>query len=384
MKNIAVFGSTGSIGRQTLSVCAAHKDAFKVHTLVFGANHELGAEQIAEFSPEAVGVFNEEAAQIIRERFPKLGIVSGEAVWELAAGEKIDIVVNGVSGFNGIFPLVSALKAGKRVALANKESVVCAGDLVRKAIAEGGGEILPVDSEQSAIFQCLSAGRREDVKSLILTASGGAFRELPKERLEFVTPEMAMNHPTWSMGRKITIDSATLFNKGLEVMEAAFLFEAKAEEISVLIHPQSVVHSMVEYKDGSVIAQLSVPDMRLAIQYAMTYPERIPSPAEPLELSKLSGLTFFEPDRERFPALDMAYSALNEGGSAPVAYNSGNEVAVERFIKGELRFTEIADCVSYSIGRTGKSAVTDMETLLEADAAARRYAGEFKPCEMMR
>ena len=379
MKNIAVFGSTGSIGRQTLSVCEKHGDAFKVHTLVFGSNHELGIKQINEFRPSTVGVFDEHAAGIVRESFPGLNVVSGSAVWELAADPIIDIVVNGVSGFNGTFPLLAALKAGKRTALANKESVVCAGGLVRWALKEGGGEIIPVDSEQSAIFQCLAAGRRQDVKRLILTASGGAFRDMPKNELERVTPEMAMKHPTWSMGRKITIDSATLFNKGLEVMEAAFLFNAAADDISVLIHPQSIVHSMVEYADNSVIAQMSVPDMRLAIQYAMTYPERCESPAAPLELSKLSGLTFFEPDTERFPALPLAYRALRIGGAAPVAYNSGNEVAVERFIKGELRFTDIPGCVVYAMDRIGGAEITDTESLLECDHEVRRYAREYVP-----
>ena len=359
-----------------LSVCAKHPERFCVHTIVFGSNTELGIAQAKEFSPRVIGVFDASSSALIRERFPETEVVSGEAVWELAAREEIDSVVNGVSGFSGVFPLLSALKAGKTVALANKESVVCAGDLVREALASGGGKILPVDSEQSAIFQCLSAGRRCDVKSLILTASGGAFRDLPLEQLPFVTPEMAMKHPNWSMGRKITIDSATMFNKGLEVMEAAFLFDMGADGIRVLIHPQSVVHSMVEYNDNSVIAQLSVPDMRLAIQYALTYPERIESPAAELDLAS-GPITFSEPDPVRFPALPMAYAALRKGGSLPVAYNSGNEVAVERFVSGELPFTGIAPCVEYALERIPQMRINNMEELLFCDAEARRLASEF-------
>ena len=378
MKRLAVFGSTGSIGRQTLSVCVHHTEAFCIHALVFGSNIELGIEQIKEFSPRVVGVFDEDAAGMVKEAFPDIEVVSGKAVWDIAALDGVDTVVNGVSGFNGTFPLINALKAGKTVALANKESVVCAGSLVRRAMAEGGGAILPVDSEQSAIFQSLASGRHEDVKRLILTASGGAFRETPADQLYSVTPEMAMKHPNWNMGRKITIDSATLFNKGLEVMEAAFLFNASPDEISVLIHPQSIVHSMVEYNDGSVIAQLSVPDMRLAIQYALTYPERIASPVSPLDLAKLSELTFFEPDPERFPALPMAYEALRKGGSLPIAYNSGNEAAVERFIRGELRFTEIPDCVAYAMNNIDDMEISDMDELLYCDSMARRLANEYR------
>ena len=243
----------------------------------------------------------------------------------------------------------------------------------------GGGSIVPVDSEQSAIFQCLSAGRREDVSSLILTASGGAFRGFTRDELAEVTPEMAMKHPNWNMGRKITIDSATLFNKGLEVMEAAFLFEMPYDRIRVLIHPQSIVHSMVEYFDCSVIAQLSVPDMRVAIQYALTYPERFVSPATPLDLAACGSLTFEEPDTELFPALELAYHAGRAGGTLPVAYNSANEAAVERFVKGDIGFLDIADCVGYAMLSMPNYEITDMASLLNADAEARRLANAFRP-----
>ena len=377
MKNIAVFGSTGSIGSQALSVCSFHRDEFSVYAVVFGSNYELGVKQIEGFDPKIIGVFDEKTAERVRDAFPEKKVFSGKNVWDIAGYSEVDLVVNGVSGFSGTFPLLTALNAGKTVALANKESVVCAGCLVRKAVKDGGGVILPVDSEQSAIFQCLASGRRRDVKRLILTASGGAFRDLPLEKLKDVTPQMAMKHPTWTMGRKITIDSATLFNKGLEVMEAAFLFDSDADHIDVLIHPQSVVHSMVEFEDSSVIAQLSVPDMRLAIQYAMTYPERTASPVKSLDLSEISGLTFSKPDFTRFSALGLAYQALRAGGSLPVAYNSGNEVAVDRFVRGDLRFTDIADCVEYAMRRIDKIDITDMDSLLYADSEARRLAGEF-------
>ena len=376
-KQIAVFGSTGSIGKQTLSVCQAHRDLFAAKALVFGSNVELGAAQIREFDPEIIGVFDIESAGTIAEMFPEKTVLAGSDVWSIAAFDSIDSVVNGVSGFDGVFPLINALRAGKEVALANKESVVCAGGLVHKAQEEGGGVILPVDSEQSAIFQCLAAGRKADVSSIILTASGGAFRDFSMDELANVTPEMAMKHPTWSMGKKITIDSATLFNKGLEIMEAAFLFNMDADHIKVLIHPQSVVHSMVEFEDSSVIAQLSVPDMRLAIQYALTFPERIESPVARLKLSEYAGLTFREPDTKRVPALDMAYEALRAGLSMPVAYNSGNEVAVKRFTEGDIKFTEIPDCVCYTMNNIEKIQINSMDELLYCDAQARRLASEY-------
>ena len=379
MKKIAVFGSTGSIGEQTLSVCEKHPGLFCVHTIVFGSNTEKGIAQIKKFRPDLVGVFDEASAKIVAEACPGVTVVSGSEVWSLAAQAEVDTVVNGVSGFNGIFPLIAALEAGKAVALANKESVVCAGGLVRNAMRRGGGSIVPVDSEQSAIFQCLSAGRREDVSSLILTASGGAFRGFTRDELAEVTPEMAMKHPNWNMGRKITIDSATLFNKGLEVMEAAFLFEMPYDRIRVLIHPQSIVHSMVEYFDCSVIAQLSVPDMRVAIQYALTYPERFVSPATPLDLAACGSLTFEEPDTELFPALELAYHAGRAGGTLPVAYNSANEAAVERFVKGDIGFLDIADCVGYAMLSMPNYEITDMASLLNADAEARRLANAFRP-----
>lgn len=377
MKNIAVFGSTGSIGTQALSVAAFHKDEFSVKVIAANKNIELVEKQIEEFSPEYVGIYDEMTAVELKKRRPDCEIVSGDEVNELCALPEIDTVVNGVSGFAGLFPLLSSLKAGKTVALANKESIVCAHQIVNAALESCGGRILPVDSEQSALFQCLAAGRREDVKSLILTASGGMFRDLTAEQLAHVTPEMALHHPTWSMGKKITIDSSSLFNKGLELMEAGWLFNFSPDEIRIFIHPQSIVHSMVEYKDGAVIAQLAKPDMRLAIQYALTYPARLPSQLGGVSPALLSGLTFFEPDTVRFPAIGLAYEAFREGNSLPIAYNSANEIAVERFIKGEFSFTEIAECVMYAMERIERIEAASVEDVLYLDGEARRLAREF-------
>ena len=379
MKNIAVFGSTGSIGTQALSVAAFHKDEFSVKVIAANRNIDLVEKQIDEFSPEVVGIYDEAAAAELKKRRPSCEIVSGDEVNELCALSVIDTVVNGVSGFSGLFPLLSALKAGKTVALANKESIVCAHKIVNAALENCGGRILPVDSEQSALFQCLSAGRREDVKSLILTASGGMFRDFTERQLEGVTPEMALHHPTWSMGKKITIDSSSLFNKGLEVMEAGWLFDFSPDDIRIFIHPQSIVHSMVEYADGSVIAQLAKPDMRLAIQYALTYPARLPSQLGGVSPALLSGLTFFEPDTARFPAVELAYTAFRDGNSLPIAYNSANEVAVDRFIQGELGFTEIAECVRYAMERIERMKVASTDEVLYLDGEARRLAHAFAP-----
>lgn len=377
LKNIAVFGSTGSIGTQALSVAAFHKNRLKVKAIAARSSVGLVAEQIRAFRPEYVGMYDEAAAKEIAALFPEVEVVSGEEVNMLAALPEIDTVVNGVSGFAGLFPLLSALKAGKTVALANKESIVCGHRIVDRTLEESGGRILPVDSEQSAVFQCLTAGRREDVKRLILTASGGMFRDFSAEELQKVTPEMAMKHPTWSMGKKITVDSSSMFNKGLEIMEAGWLFGFGPDEVDVFIHPQSIVHSMVEYADGAIVAQLAKPDMRLAIQYALTYPERLASQLAPSNPAALSGLTFSEPDTARFPAIPLAYEAFREGESLPIAYNSGNESAVAAFLEGRIGFTAIADCVKYTMDRIPKVKIGSVSDILYLDEEARRLAAEY-------
>ena len=377
MKNIAVFGSTGSIGRQTLSVAKFHKDRFRVKVLAANSNTELIAQQIREFNPETVGLHDEKAAKKIASEFPGIKVVSADEVNTLAALPDIDTVVNGVSGFSGLMPLLYALKAGKTVALANKESIVCGHALVNETLKKYGGKILPVDSEQSAIFQCLAGGRKSDVKKLILTASGGMFRDFTEEQLEKVTPEMALKHPTWSMGRKITVDSSSLFNKGLEIMEAGWLFDIKPDSVEVLIHPQSVVHSMVEFKDNAVLAQLSLPDMRLAIQYALTYPERCETELDELDLAKLASLTFYKPDTARFPAIPLAYEAFRDGNTLPIAFNSANEAAVSLFLEKRIGFTQIAKAVEYAMKRISRGKILSVSDILMLDAEARTLAREF-------
>ena len=372
-KHIAVLGSTGSIGTQALDVIR-HDERFHCFALAAGSNTELLNEQIAEFSPKYVGIADADSAHLVNTRGAEL-FAGSDAAELIAALNDVDIVVNGISGFCGTAPLISALNAKKTVALANKESIVCAHAIVDEALKRGGA-ILPVDSEQSAIFQCLAAGRKCDVKRLILTASGGAFRDKSIAELKNVTPEQACAHPTWSMGRKITIDSASLFNKGLEIMEASYLFGIPGERISVLVHPESIVHSMVEYTDGCNMAQLSRPDMRLAIQYALTYPERTPGEFGRLRLEDMGKISFYAPDTDKFPAIPMAYEALREGGNLPIVYNGANEAAVDMFIRGKIRFDEIADVVEYALHRADRGNILSLEDIIKTDRQARKLAFE--------
>lgn len=374
MKKIVLLGSTGSIGEQTLSVCRAAPDQFEVLALCAGHDTKTLLSQAAEFQPRYIGLADDGAelasngAEMVRGE---------DAAAVLAALPEADLVVNAISGFAGMRPLLSALEAGKSVALANKESIVCAHTLVWDALARRGGEILPVDSEQSAIFQCLAACgemRQKEINRLILTASGGPFRTFTAEALSAVTPDMALQHPTWRMGRKITLDSATLFNKGLEVMESAYLFHM--ERVDVIIHPESIVHSMVEFVDGSVMAQLSKPDMRYAIAYALTYPAREPLGFGRLDLASVGKLTFEKPDAAKFPALELAYAALSEGEVLPVVYNGANEAAAEMFLQGEIGFTDIAKCVDYAMAHAPAGAVRSILDIMEIDACARALARE--------
>ena len=369
MKNVAILGSTGSIGRQALDVVKAHPDLFALYGVSAYSSEAAFLALVEEARPQ-VAVFSRPV--------PDTDVRWGEqALLDLAADPQVDVVVLAISGIAALKPLLSALRAGKRVAIANKESLVCGGDLVKEALRQGGGELLPVDSEQSAIFQCLQNGRRDEVEKLILTASGGPFFRKQREELRDITPAEAVKHPTWSMGRKISLDSATLMNKGLEVMEAARLFDFPGERIDVVIHPQSVVHSMVEYRDGTVMANLSNADMRLPIQYAMTWPERVPSPAKPLKLWEHPDLTFYKPDMARFPALKMAYDCLQAGGGCPVVYNGANERAAELFFDGQLGFLEIEESVAYALDRFTNRPMRDLSDILAADGEARRLVDEF-------
>ena len=375
MKKVAVLGCTGSIGKQTLDVIRANPNEFQAIAICAGRDAERVAAQAAEFKPEYIAMADEAAADKLKSMGVKGKILSGpDASCVMASLEEADIIVNGISGYSGMKPLLAALKAGKPVALANKESIVCAHGLVNEALKLHGGKIIPVDSEQSAIFQCLAAGQHSEIDRLILTASGGPFRTYTKEQLDSVTPEQAGNHPTWNMGRKITIDSATLFNKGLEIMEASYLFDVPGDRISVLVHPESIVHSMVEFRDGCTMAQLSRPDMRLAIQYALTYPERTYGEFGRLRLEDAGKLTFFAPDREKFPALDLAYEALEDGRRLPIAYNGANEVAVELFLQGKIRFTDIWQVVEYAMAHMDRGEITSLEDIEQTDKLARELA----------
>lgn len=375
MKNVAILGSTGSIGKQALDVVRAHPELFSLYG-VSAYSSEAAFLALIEAERPRVAVFSRPISGA--------DVRWGEqALLDLAADPQVDVVVLSISGIAALKPLLSALKAGKRVAIANKESLVCGGDLVKEVLQAGWGELLPVDSEQSAIFQCLQNGRREEVEKLILTASGGPFFRRKREELADITPAEAVKHPTWSMGRKISLDSATLMNKGLEVMEAARLFDFPGERIEVVIHPQSVVHSMVEYRDGTVMANLSHADMRLPIQYAMTWPERVPSPAQPLKLWAHPDLSFFKPDMVRFPALRMAYDCLKAGGGCPVVYNGANERAAELFFGGRLGFLEIEESVAYALDRFANRPMRDLSDILAADGEARNLVDEFQRTRSM-
>ncbi len=378
VKRVSILGSTGSIGTQAIDVLRAHRE-FELAAVCAEKNVSRVLEQVREFMPSLVGISDKNAARELKEQLPAgIELVAGPDAAEIcAAYEGADIVVNGVSGFSGTKPLFAALEAGKPVALANKESVVCAHAALKEVLKRGSGKILPVDSEQSALFQCLFAGKKREVRRLVLTASGGPFRGYSKERLKSVAPEQASKHPTWNMGAKITVDSATLFNKGLEVMEASGLFDIPPEKISVLVHPESVVHSMVEFCDGSNIAQLSRPDMRLAILYALSYPDRAANGYGELRLEEIGALHFELPDTEAFPAIKLAYEALREGNVLPVAYNAGNEVAVSRFMRGELSFLGIAELVEKTMARMPRAKVVSLDDVFEADKEARRIAAEM-------
>lgn len=372
IKNISVLGCTGSIGRQSLDVIASHPEEMALFGIAANRDVETLILQANQYRPRIASC----ETAFDAERLPAgtQAIMGAGATEQLAAMQEADVVVNGVSGFAALAPLVASLKAGKRVALANKESIVCGKRLIDRILSEYHGEILPVDSEQSAIFQCLQNGRKSEVDKLILTASGGPFWRRSREELADITQEEALAHPTWNMGKKITIDSATLFNKGLEVIEAAYLFDLPAEQIEVLIHPQSIVHSMVSYIDGTCMANMSKPDMRLPIQYAITYPNRVSSSCTPLSLQLEQPLTFVKPDLDRFLSLKMAYDALKTGLSCPLVYNGANEAAVEAFCSGRIGFLDIERVVDYTLNQHTPTALGALAEIMEADRLARLEA----------
>ncbi len=372
MKKIAILGSTGSIGTQTLEIVREQKD-IEVTALAAGANAALLEEQIREFSPKLAALWEEGAAASLRERVKDLPVkvVSGmEGLLEIATMPEAEILVTAIVGMLGIRPTIAAIEAGKAIALANKETLVTAGHLIMPLAEEKHVPILPVDSEHSAIFQSLHGERGNKISKILLTASGGPFRGKKRAELERVRPEDALKHPNWSMGRKITIDSATMVNKGLEVMEAKWLFGVGLERIQVVVHPQSVIHSMVEYEDGAVIAQLGTPDMRLPIQYALYYPERRSLSGKRLDFFQLQSLTFEEPDLETFWGLKLAFEAMGRGGNIPTAYNAANEMAVSLFLEGKIQFLEIPELIQLCMEECSYVQRPTVEEILRTEAEA--------------
>jgi 1-deoxy-D-xylulose-5-phosphate reductoisomerase len=376
LKRIVILGSTGSIGRNALWVAERFPDRFQVVGLGAGKNIDLVAEQVQRFRPRVVSVLTAELAGDLRRRLPPgTEVLAGLSGYQqVAALPESDLVLSAMVGAAGLMPTLAALRAGKDVALANKETLVMAGDLVTTEVGRHQVTLLPVDSEHSAIFQALTGHRRQDLKRVILTASGGPFLHAGLEELQRVTPAQALAHPNWRMGPKVTIDSATLMNKGLEVVEARWLFDLDLSQIGVAIHPQSIVHSLVEYVDGSVIAQLGIPDMRVPIAYALSYPERLPLNLPPLDLLAVQTLTFLEPDRARFPCLGLAFTALRAGGTMPAVLNAANEVAVEAFLAGRIPFLAIGEVVEETLGRHRSSPAVEVEVILSADRWAREEA----------
>ncbi|QQE76164.1 1-deoxy-D-xylulose-5-phosphate reductoisomerase [Brevibacillus composti] len=377
MKRISLLGATGSIGKSTLDVVAQHPEQFTVTALAGGANVDLLAEQVKQFQPALVSVGTEQGARELRERLgtSRVEIVYGEKGLQQAARHpEADFVLTAVVGSVGVAPTLAAIEAGKTIGLANKETLVSAGHIVMKEARARNVSIIPVDSEHSAIFQCMQGERREDVSRIILTASGGSFRHLSREELAGVTVEQALDHPNWSMGAKITIDSATMMNKGFEVIEAHWLFDLPYDQIECVLHYESIIHSMVEYKDRAVMAQLGTPDMRVPIQYALSYPARMPLATEPLDLLKSGTLHFAPMDFERYPLLQLAYECGKQGGTYPAVLNAANEVAVDSFLRGHLAFLQIEQIVRLTVEAHRAVSEPSLEEILDADRWAREEA----------
>ena len=377
-KSITLLGSTGSIGVQALDVAAFH--GMNIEALCFGSNIKLGEAQVRKFSPRFCAVFDEKAALDLKTRIAdtETEIFCGtDGICEMTEAAGSDICLNAISGFAGLLPTMSAVKSCRRIALANKETLVAAGDIVMGAAKEHGCEIVPVDSEHSAIFQCLQAGKRDEVKRLILTCSGGAFFGYTKEKLATVTREQALGHPTWNMGAKITIDCATLMNKGLELIEAMHLFSVPASKTDIVIHRESIIHSMVEYIDNTVMAQLGSHDMRLPIQYALTYPDRAEAAGEHLDLVGLGRLSFFSPDYETFPLLGLARRMAEVGGNMPCVMNAANEEAVGLFLSGRILFSEIPELVMRVCEETARIEKPSLSDIIEENMRARALTANY-------
>ena len=383
MKNLALLGSTGSIGINVLNIVRQFPDRFQILGLAAGRNVKLLSDQVLEFKPKRISVLDEPHAEELAALLPaefKERIVWGvDGNVEVASLDEVSMTICAVVGAAGLLPTIGAIEAGKDIGLANKETLVVAGQLVMQKVRENGVRLLPIDSEHSAIFQALEAGRREDVSQLILTASGGPFLHTPLEDLLKVTCDEALAHPNWSMGKKISIDSATMMNKGLEVIEAHWLFDMAPDAISVVVHPQSIVHSLVEYQDGSVLAQLGIPDMKIPIAYALSYPERIALGLKPLNLWQCSDLEFYEPDYARFPALRLAFEALERGGVSSAVLNAANEVAVAAFLDMRIAFPQISSIVEQTMDRIHSGIDLDLDGLIDTDKEARKIAESLIP-----
>ena len=387
MQNVTILGSTGSIGQSTLDVIERHPDRFTVHALSANTRHDLMLEQCLKFRPRHAVMLDEASADRLRRDLAREGIETEVdcgvgALEKIASHPEVDTVMAAIVGAAGMRPALAAAYAGKRILLANKETLVMTGNLFMDAVRESGATLLPIDSEHNAIFQVLprDAAGLSGVKRILLTASGGPFRTLAPEALDHVTPDEACKHPNWSMGRKISVDSATMMNKGLEVIEAHWLFNAAAEQISVVVHPESIIHSMVEYIDGSILAQLGNPDMRTPIAYALGFPERIGSGVGSLDLCRIAALHFEEPDFSRFPCLALAFDALRAGGAAPTILNAANEVAVQYFLDGKIKFNAIAGTISATLDQLGAMPLQSLEDAFEVDRLARGAATAKVSC----
>jgi 1-deoxy-D-xylulose-5-phosphate reductoisomerase len=382
MKNIAIFGSTGSIGRNTLEVVKnLNRNGFPVVVkyITGNSNIDLLVKQIDEFKPKAAAIFRKESYNELKKRSANSGceILSGqEGINEIAKRNDYELAVNALVGFSGLIPTIESIKHGKDIALANKESLVVAGELIIELLRKTNSHLLPIDSEHSAILQCIQGEPYNQISKLILTASGGPFRAKSKEHMESVSSEEALNHPNWKMGNKITIDSATLMNKGFEIIEAKWLFDIEVEKIDILIHPQSIIHSMVEFSDGSVKAQMGVPDMKIPIQYAITYPDRVKSDYPRLKLADLKNLTFEHPDFDKFECLNLAYDVIRLGGSYPVVLNGSNEAAVELFLNKKIKFLQIPYLIKSALDKHSNHNRLHLENIIEIDRWSREFVYE--------
>lgn len=379
-KRIALLGSTGSIGTQALDVISRYPEEFTVEVLTAGNNLDLLIQQARKFIPDSVVIGNHDHYKLLKDSLKDLPVkvfTGNDAIDQVVTGGNIDIVIASMVGYSGLKPTLSAIRAGKNIALANKETLVAAGQIIHDAVLQSGSRIIPVDSEHSAILQCLAGEAGNPVEKITLTASGGPFLNFSYNELKTVRPEDALRHPNWDMGSKVTIDSASMMNKGLEVIEAKWLFDLGPEQIEVIIHPQSIIHSLVHFGDGSVKAQLGMPDMRVPILYALSYPDRLVSDLPRLNLAECTNITFQQPDLERFRNLALAYSALKKGGNMPCILNAANEIAVDAFLKGTISFLQLPDVVEYAMSKTNFSADLSLELIEVTDKYARETAKEY-------